>query len=1083
MGVISNVIKTVFTSSGANNVVKDTETVARSQTRLGQASASASRQFAAQSQGLGGLVAAYAGAAATVFALQAAFTALDKAARFTQTLEGLNTLASGSGIAADAILTSVQNITKGQLTIAETAEQINLAISAGFNTKQIEGLASVSLKASRALGRDFTDAMTRVVRGSAKMESELLDELGIYAKIGPATTAYAAAIGKGRLELTEYERRQAFVNAVIAEGNAKFKDINVTVPTAAEEIQKFGANVSNLVTSLGSLLAQVLVPLVSFFNNNVAAAFGVVGLAASLAAAKGVSVLRESLNGLAETAKQKAAAVEDFFLKYDAAAIQARDTAQKSVSSISLVKGLIGGEKETVKTLREAAKTRTLTGTELAKINNILAERVQKVTAMQQAEEATGRQLQEERSRLQQLTATYAANSSELAAHTKLLEQNEKKLKTNVSSQANSKKVLEESAATMKLLQKASESGASKIANFSSTVVEGFYKAGGAIANGAASLVDFGSRALGVISILSVLGSSIAGIVGLTDEYNALLSKAGTVLKNFFTSVDTQKIKQSVTSIAADTLESLQKTDARLQGIEEFKFSSKILGVNVELTKTKEDIVKEVTTAITDAEQLTNKTIGERLKGESSVIGGGIGLLIGSAAGKSAAGFLAARGSTGIGAAIGTAIAPGLGTVIGAGLGLAIGVGLDYAIDTFSSKGLSEDQKSKLSAAYGADIFSGTNVDLLERALIAVEEQAGAYKDLSIQGRLYYETLQKTTIETIKNVNNFRDIQQIAENLGISAADVKNQFKIIGDTITSITSNSVQVPISFKLVDEQSLLQMIDNQMEKLTKEAKPIVLSVDTLSNVEPLSNTTGQDQQITNSGVNAAAIEAYGYEMLNAVNSGQELQMSLLKITSFANDFEKALMSGSLTLEQYSQRQGQLNSLIAEQTLKLDRLKSTRSVLSNMLVNNLGIPAAKADEYLQYFDDVIAKSEINLRNVTKNKQAILDVSNGLRQQLVIADTLEKAYGNMGQELSTSMGQLTTTGSIVFNQDQQRLLQLREITNIILDGQEALKAQQEQASAVESLNKSYTFSADQLAYAAGLAIIMDLFVFLPLLS
>ena len=118
MATIKNIIQTVFTSQGAGNTVKDVEQLGRAQTRLGQSSASAGRSFAAQSQGLGGLVAAYAGAAATTFALQQAYDKLSKAAQVTQTLEGLKSLAAASGESSTKILKSIQDITKGQLTLS-----------------------------------------------------------------------------------------------------------------------------------------------------------------------------------------------------------------------------------------------------------------------------------------------------------------------------------------------------------------------------------------------------------------------------------------------------------------------------------------------------------------------------------------------------------------------------------------------------------------------------------------------------------------------------------------------------------------------------------------------------------------------------------------------------------------------------------------------------------------------------------------------------------------------------------------------------------------------------------------------------
>lgn len=180
MATIKNTIQTNFSSKGAKKVKDDTESVGRSQTRMGQASASAGRSFAAQSQGLGGLVGAYAGAAATVFALEAAFTALAKAAQADQIIRGTNTLAAAVGQQGPKILESIKEITQGQLTLEEAANAANLALSSSFSADKIEKLTEVAMGASRALGRNLTDAMQRIVRGAAKMEPELLDELGIF---------------------------------------------------------------------------------------------------------------------------------------------------------------------------------------------------------------------------------------------------------------------------------------------------------------------------------------------------------------------------------------------------------------------------------------------------------------------------------------------------------------------------------------------------------------------------------------------------------------------------------------------------------------------------------------------------------------------------------------------------------------------------------------------------------------------------------------------------------------------------------------------------------------------------------------
>ena len=146
-------IKLLFLTQGAKGAAKETETVGRAQTRLGQASASTGRQFSAQASGLGGLVAAYAGAAATIFAVTQAFAALQRAAQAEQIIQGTRALALEVGASGDQIIESIKRITKGQLSMAEAAQSANIALSAGFSSEQIETLTDVSLKASRALGR------------------------------------------------------------------------------------------------------------------------------------------------------------------------------------------------------------------------------------------------------------------------------------------------------------------------------------------------------------------------------------------------------------------------------------------------------------------------------------------------------------------------------------------------------------------------------------------------------------------------------------------------------------------------------------------------------------------------------------------------------------------------------------------------------------------------------------------------------------------------------------------------------------------------------------------------------------------
>lgn len=297
--------------AASDNSTKGSDKLNRSTTRLGQSSASAGRQFSAQAAGLGGLVGAYAGAAATVFALQQAFSALNRAAQVDNIIRGTQTLAAKVGENGNQILQSLQDITQGQVALGEAAEKANLALSTGFSTKQIEQLANISTKVSVALGRNLSDAFERLTRGAAKLEPELLDELGIFTKLEPATKAYAKEIGKAVNDLTEFERRQAFVNAIIEEGNRKFSEIDTSAPSAQKSLNRLSATLQDLGHKFGVLAAEALVPVIDFFTKDFTGAISVFALVARQLASSGLTSLTAGINSFSASLDSNIARLGD----------------------------------------------------------------------------------------------------------------------------------------------------------------------------------------------------------------------------------------------------------------------------------------------------------------------------------------------------------------------------------------------------------------------------------------------------------------------------------------------------------------------------------------------------------------------------------------------------------------------------------------------------------------------------------------------------------------------------------------------------------------------------------------------------
>lgn len=258
-----------------------------------------SKDFARQAQGLGGLVHVYATFAANIFAVTAAFSALSKAADYTNMVEGLNQLGAASGKNLGTMAKNMSILSDGALSLKAAMEATAQGSAAGLTGKQMEQMTLVAKKASQALGRDMGDALSRLSRGITKIEPELIDELGIMVKVDRATQDYARTIGKTVTSLTDFERRQAYANAALKEGLDKFGGIEID----ANPFTKLQAGFINLLYSGGELLNKVLGPIAKMLGESPLALGAVMAGITTMLVSKAIPALSNWRNQLEETAK------------------------------------------------------------------------------------------------------------------------------------------------------------------------------------------------------------------------------------------------------------------------------------------------------------------------------------------------------------------------------------------------------------------------------------------------------------------------------------------------------------------------------------------------------------------------------------------------------------------------------------------------------------------------------------------------------------------------------------------------------------------------------------------------------------
>lgn len=254
------------------------------------------REAAASSQALrdnarrdsSALVAAYAEIASSAFALSAAFTLLNKSAQFGDMLNAQNRFAQATGTNMQTVAKALQTTTKYAINFQEAAQFSSIGRLAGFTTEQVRELAKIGTSAATILGRDVPDALSRMFRGVAKGEPEILDELGIFIRLDNAYKEYVKTVAQGQrvIDLTASQRRQATLLAVknagkaMAEGNS---DAQINAFTTAQ------SNFVNALQQTMLTISNTLGPAVLWLSQNMAAM-------TALAVLMGSNVLRNLSN-------------------------------------------------------------------------------------------------------------------------------------------------------------------------------------------------------------------------------------------------------------------------------------------------------------------------------------------------------------------------------------------------------------------------------------------------------------------------------------------------------------------------------------------------------------------------------------------------------------------------------------------------------------------------------------------------------------------------------------------------------------------------------------------------------------------
>ncbi len=288
------------------------------------------------------------GAAGIATAVVGAIKGIDALVERSQKLQdvmgnlpfGIDAAATATGGLVDKFTLAKSAIAANRLGVAKTEEEF-------------ARLTAIGSKLARSLGRDATSGVEDLTTALARQSPMILDNLGITLKAEEANKAYAEQIHKTVDQLTDAEKKQAFVTIALQKGEEAAAGVTLSVDNATKSWLRAKTELQDLASDTLPAVTAALGDMVGWVND----------------ASDGWAILLNNVINGADEAQTKIRSIDQ------ALAAQGDEAALQRI-------------KDRVERLRQEVEERRAGNEEIRKQNALLGEQVKKAEERKSRREA-----------------------------------------------------------------------------------------------------------------------------------------------------------------------------------------------------------------------------------------------------------------------------------------------------------------------------------------------------------------------------------------------------------------------------------------------------------------------------------------------------------------------------------------------------------------------------------------------------------------------------------------------------------------------------------------------------------------------
>jgi len=158
----------------------------------------------------------------------------------------------------DELLARMKKASAGTISEFDLMKKANTAALLGLPLERFDDMLKVARNAAQATGESMDFMLNSIVTGIGRQSKLMIDNLGIIVSVGDANEVYASQLGKASSELTDFEKKQAFANAVLKSGLENVEKSGGVAASSADSYDAFTASAENLGVAIGEKLNPLI---------------------------------------------------------------------------------------------------------------------------------------------------------------------------------------------------------------------------------------------------------------------------------------------------------------------------------------------------------------------------------------------------------------------------------------------------------------------------------------------------------------------------------------------------------------------------------------------------------------------------------------------------------------------------------------------------------------------------------------------------------------------------------------------------------------------------------------------------------